>query len=921
MINMDNLESVTECTDEGNVGGYPSRLSQSSDSSTCTVKSNNYGRRGKVCCQQTACLSSNEIQQAPKGRSKKSMNLFTKLKHASCQTGNFEEMYDEQIMFQQTTLEGCQQIRNIIDKNMSPTFVGLYKICFELEQTISEPKHLPSENIQNYLIKGFLMLAYSWVNFSSYFGMSQYKFKNSDTTCADITQSFRNWTGVSQKLMEDLITIFEHEINADSLQTIMYREEINKTKADTNQMTGLKNQGFTSHNRHPCNVTQGGYSTFCPFTAPLKDRCSINTTDRNDSPVVYASTPQDMISVHHSASVYDVGSNTKNSVYVQNNSVIMCRNDDPNCRNIGFPDMKTENMGSQNQAGVPKGKGSVQYPKDNGTRRTKVSSVNAASFHSTYQNTQYSERTCVLYSDERSHTSTIKELTLHLNQNTSGPPTIITSQKLECWHSQPHTKNQLTAGRGKTLKSKQNNNFTRNSFVPFPTMRGNNHTLMSQQCNEQDISDNLQGRVCKKPGRHDVPKKQHAFINSSNTVSVITKSNVNNPARPQSAPGMAVPSPTAHTLPPSSCSAETRPRNVRHIHVTKPQESKLQSAPSVAQNNDSSDISVLIWKTACGPDETPLETLEGIKQYSKSPSEGNVEREGQKMIDKECRVKNRSGSTEEIIKSNCEAYGKGKESHCRTSTATAERRHKCNILKTDDWLVSTLKNVSELRNDAKEKFTGEEEGTIPSIYTKSPTSKKPEGTSNTENYDSSETTTKPYQQRSAASKNVPVKQKPGGKKEEGQFILRSRKPMSGISGKKVHSQYQDLGRSNSESRNRKLQECSPTEEHQAMQTKNQGSMKVYVGTCKPKNDIHNKATQNILYSTRHGRGLASVTVNKLDHILNVVWNMEASDFVKFPASFSEVSRPSYNKMCLRHLSLARLKGYLRIALKSAREAS
>jgi hypothetical protein len=389
---MDNLEFLMECTDEGNVGGYLSRLSQSYDCSTCTVKSYNSRRIENVCSEQTACLKSNEIEQPPTGWSKKSMNSITKLKCASCEAGTFGEMYDEQIMIQKTTLEGCQQIRDIIDKNMSPPFIGLYKICFELEQTISEPKHLQSESIQNDLMKSFLRLGYCWVNLSSYFGMSPNKFKNLDTTRADITQSFRNWTCVSQKLMEDLIKIFGHKINAESLQTIMDREEINKTKADTNQTTGFKNHGFTSHTKHPCNVTQSGNS--CPFTTPLKDMCHINTTNRNNSPVVYASSTQGVTSVHHSTSEYNVGSNIKNSLYVQNNSVTMHRNDNRNYRNIGFPDMKPQNMGSQNLAGMPKGKGSLQYPKDNSTRKTKVSSINVASFHSTNPDTDYSEITC-----------------------------------------------------------------------------------------------------------------------------------------------------------------------------------------------------------------------------------------------------------------------------------------------------------------------------------------------------------------------------------------------------------------------------------------------------------------------------------------------------------------------------------------------
>jgi hypothetical protein len=99
------------------------------------------------------------------------MNSNRKLKHSSCQTGTFEERYDEQIMIRKTTLEGCPQIRNIIDKSMSLSFVGLYKICFELEQTLSESKHLPSESIQSDLMNDLMRLACCWVNFYSYFDM------------------------------------------------------------------------------------------------------------------------------------------------------------------------------------------------------------------------------------------------------------------------------------------------------------------------------------------------------------------------------------------------------------------------------------------------------------------------------------------------------------------------------------------------------------------------------------------------------------------------------------------------------------------------------------------------------------------------------------------------------------------------------
>jgi hypothetical protein len=110
------------------------------------------------------------------------------------------------------------------------------------------------------------------------------------------------------------------------------------------------------------------------------------------------------------------------------------------------------------------------------------------------------------------------------------------------------------------------------------------------------------------PGRHNVPKMQYGLFSGSNIVFLIIKGNVNNREKPLSAPGMAVPSPTAHIVSPSSYAVETHLRYVRHIHVTKPHESKVQSASSLTQNNDFNDISCLIWKVACGPDNTPLGT-------------------------------------------------------------------------------------------------------------------------------------------------------------------------------------------------------------------------------------------------------------------------------------------------------------------------
>jgi hypothetical protein len=552
--------------------------------------------------------------------------------------------------------------------------------------------------------------------------------------------------------MKVLIKIFGCETHTDSLRNTMDGEEKYKTETDTNQNTGFKTQCFTSHNKHPCDLTQGGCSnTFTPF---LKDMHSTNTLDKNKSFVLYAPDPQDMTSVHHTASVYEVGSPNTNYVYVQNNSVNMTVNHTPNCRNRRFPGIKPENMRPQNQIGVDDGKISLQYPKCNNRRRINASSANAP-FHSTCPNTECSETTCV---------------------NTR----------------------RRDKYRGPSTKTSQND--SRASQGRFSGLQIDNGF------------------------------KQKTYVSGT-----------------MSSPALLS----------------------RQYHLS----------------NRAADI------------------LESSKHWQQQPVQATEIK--QESPDHKVHVEDIS-----------------------TNDVTSVLKRKTTSLGQADTCSKThgLSHVS----DAEEKFTGKEEETFFSIYTTSPTSNKPEGTCSTEKYKYSKTTIKPYQQTSAASKNVPVKKNQNGKKEEEQFIPRFRKPVSGILGKKAHSQHQDLGRSNSHSRNRKLQKPSATEEHKVMQTTNQGSMKAHAQSLtrqqdqanlannrtKPNSALHNKTTWNILYSSRHRLGLTPVTVNKLEHILSVIWNMETSDFIKYPVSSSEVSVPSYNE-----LSLLRLKGYLRIALKSVLKAT
>jgi hypothetical protein len=116
-----------------------------------------------------------------------------------------------------------------------------------------------------------------------------------------------------------------------------------------------------------------------------------------------------------------------------------------------------------------------------------------------------------------------------------------------------------------------------------------------------------------------------------------------------------------------------------------------------------------------------------------------------------------------------------------------------------------------------------------------------------------------------------------------------------------------IGRSNIDSRKKKLQDKSPTDEQQDIQVKYQDSIQPHtrfsawsqsqavlaVKDRKPQYDIYNKATQNVWYTSKYQRGLSSVAISKLQNIINVVWNMETSDFVKYPVSSSDVSIPTY----------------------------
>jgi hypothetical protein len=1059
-VEINNLQSLTESEGETNVNDSLLRLSPSSNSSVNITRNTKFKRQGNVYFEENSSLRDREVTVPQRGQPKQSKNLTRKLRNASFQTDIFEGVYDEQFMFCTTTLKGCNEITKIIEECMSPSLEGLHQFCTEVQEAISKPKTLVNESIQKDLIAGFLRLATCWENLYPCLGMSQYKLNNLGSVGVEVIHLFKNWTCASQKLMEVLIKVFQHQLNENHGNTM--NKEVNTAQVNTDESIGFSNQGFISNNEYPFSVTQGGNPNNFPQITSLTGMQGINPAARN-SPSVFPSVPQNTIFSYPDASMY-MRSHIINPVHIRNNLANKNTNHKPNWKLRQFTDTKLENSRSQNHTRMHKGKGSLPFSKNNNRMWNVASLGKAESFHSTYKNPKYSETSydntiipnydCIpssrasqsksqvtqdrfnhhhhidnrfkkkmnalgkrssqrllnseahlrdraldtlefskdfqqqeaevsqinqkspghqayvgktlmdevtsvpeskvtslsqigacsvthcpsqhvdlsswfqnsggclpmsVYSsqltsiqnspevfDRRSQPDTIIEPILHPNQDISGPSTIITSQQSERQHSYQDRRNQLITGRYKRWSNKGDSSYINKPAVTYPAI---SHTeiLTSHQCDEHDSSDDLQDRVYMKPGSYDVPKKQHALINNGERAPLIINNNVSNPL--QSPPTMVTP---FIGVPPSSCSMEISPESrIRCINKSKPQESLAVSIPSVNKSNNLSDTSDIAWKAACASAETLRETLKGSSRSPKSSNVGNLDTQDQTMTDKECGEKTGNESIDNIVKSKSEANGKDKEKQCKKSKSIAERI-KCNTVKTDDWLISTLNNVSKSQSATERKCKGAGQGMFTSTCAELPTSgintsNVTERAINTENHKRIQLPSDPDGQKSADSKNVTSKQKQDGKKDEVQLTQTSTKSVNGTSGKKAHCQHQESGRSNSDSRKRKLQERSPNEEQEAMQTKNEGSIKACASVCeqsqatlslnkpkpKHKNDIRNKATWNIWYSSRHQRGLSTISVNKLQDILNVVWNMKESDFVKYPVSSSEVRIQTY----------------------------
>jgi hypothetical protein len=110
---------------------------------------------------------------------------------------------------------------------MSSSLEGLNQFCVEVQQDISKPENLLSENSRKDLIIGFLRLANCWANFYRCLGIPQHKLNVLETVGIEVSQLFQNWTCASQKLMEGLIKIFEQQLNEDSYGNIYYIYNIN----------------------------------------------------------------------------------------------------------------------------------------------------------------------------------------------------------------------------------------------------------------------------------------------------------------------------------------------------------------------------------------------------------------------------------------------------------------------------------------------------------------------------------------------------------------------------------------------------------------------------------------------------------------------------------------------------------------------
>ncbi|KAJ4433708.1 hypothetical protein ANN_16019 [Periplaneta americana] len=518
--------------------------------------------------------------------------------------------------------------------------------------------------------------------------------------------------------------------------------------------------------------------------------------------------------------------------------------------------------------------------------------------------THYQNSPEYVSSDRRNQSNSIMNNILVPNQDSSATSTVMSSQQSALHYSYQDKRNQLISGKGKTWSNKRNtgNNYVSKKSVTYPAT---NHTsvLISQQCDEHDSSDDLQDRVYMKPGSYDVPKRRPSVVSNRNaTPFTINNNAITTQRSPSPVTGVIVPFPAAPIVLPPSRSKKTAPSIFRHILTSESQDKTTSSPASVRQNNVTVDTSDLAWKAACASAGTLLETLQASNRSPKPEASKDTELErGEHTISNKTCIGNESSEGEDDPSPKCDDESKEKLMCFKKNKSIPERR-KTNVVKTDDWLISTLNNKSKLRshNETKDNEGNEAEiSSSDSARSKvNNTNKSCEETATHTSVQKGSDSSNPVNvQKPTSTKNMCNRRKQEGKKDDEQ-TLRSRKSANATTGKKSHSHHNEAGRSNSDSRKRKLNERSPREDqtehiNSESSVSNSASTSEQTQTVQPvcnnknKNDIRNKATWNVWYSSRRRRGLSSIAVNKLEDILNVVWNMDASDFIKYPVSSND----------------------------------
>ena len=737
------------------------------------------------------------------------------------------DICDEQQKFCKTTVKGCDEINKIIQEFMSPSLEGLSQFCCEVQQSISKPKSLfLGESVQKELIVGFLRLANSWSDLLPVFG----------AVGGEVAHVYQDWTYASRKLMEEMIKIFEHQVT------------LNEEKCNSNTVAVA-----TRHPNHHCVSTAPVYSTPSSIQQNHKPNRRVQR---------FSDTHAQVANSHNQSSIKSFKENNKRSNFiassaVSSHSAYSNSQSDPQIH-TGYKGKQKNNIAGkkalspsnievqlqdkvvtkqwkeqQYKANKPSPVGKMIPLRQIATPQSSSQHSDLSSWFQSFSNS-YPENTYkVLYTNELNH-PTYMETPIILSQN-------IPEQSFIKSSFQPNCRKQVNSTKVNSWPNRKNN------YHQNPSC----NTARIALCDEQDSfsSDVVHDRTYIKTGSYDTPKK---------VTHNITPNTHNSASQSLTSVGvkMTAPFPATSIVSPPIRTLEMNPKIVRH---------KKDQSPT--------EISDALWKKACQSAGSLLETLQSSESVSlTSACDLNLEEIRKIVSGDQAGSENEEKAENNLEKNNIE------RKEMEVSKKHFSVKQKGSAVKTDHWLMHTLNSVSKLQNDSEIQSSHKTENEKLSLETASRNILTERCTS--ANSQGVQTVEISNTERLNQLKNT-LNHKEYNKDDQ---TPKSRKP-SNV--KKHHHE----SKNNTDSRKRKLQERSPTEEQKVTEIPNKEAQNALGASSgnKPKPDIHNRSTWNVWYSSRKRRGLSPIAINKLENILNVIWNLESSDFVKYPVSSNDVS--------------------------------